>query len=199
MKSTKRAAAYSLLEVTVAMFLTGIMLLCTQQLLAAAARYYKNSQMCLELQEGLLAGCTRAQVEIAESNYASIVVDPGPPAGVVFITPRRFDGGVTVTNGKAEWRRMVCFYSQDVNGTPCLVWKERGIPAVTVPPYPAVPAPWDKVSRWASWAAQPPHIVARNVTDFTVTDTTPLLLQMTASDPSGRYVFVVEARVHPKN
>lgn len=182
----------------VAMALTGLLMLCVQQLLAAAARYYNHSQKSIELQQSLLAGCSRVAVELGESNYGSIVVDPGPPAGVIFITPRQFDGKTSIVNGKAQWFRMVAFYSDTIKGEPCLVWKERPVPTTTVPPYPAVPPPWDKIPAWQGFG-QPPKVVARRITDFTVTDTTPLLLQMTASDESGRYEFIVESRVHPKN
>lgn len=194
----KRFRGHSLLEVTVAMALTGLLMLCAQQLLAAAARYYRHSQASIELQQSLLAACSRVSVEVGESNYGSIVVDAGPPAGIVFITPRRFDGKTSIVNGKAQWFRMVAFYSEIINGEPCLIWKERMVPTTTVPPYPAVGAPWDKISTWQGFG-QKPKIVARRITNFTVTDTTPLLVQMTASDPSGRYEFIVESRIHPKN
>lgn len=196
----RRSRAHSLLELTVAMALTSVLLLCTHQLLAAASRYYTNAQITLELQQALLAACSRVQVELAESNYSCIVVDEGPPACVIFITPRRFDGKVTVVNGKAQWFRIVCFYSDIHNGVPCLLWKESAfLPPVSVPPYPAVPAPRDKVAWWVASDRIPAHVVARNITSFKVTDTTPLLIQMEASDTTGRYQFLVEARVHPKN
>ncbi len=204
-----RRRGHSLLEVMVAMALTGVLLLCTQQLLSAAARYFTNSQLSLELQQALLLCSSRVQVELGESNYACVVVDDGPPSGVVFITPRNRNGTVTTgANGKAQWGRMVCFYCDTMNGVPCLFWKERAMTSQAVPPYPAVPAPWDKVPSWTT-ANGRPHLIAKNITSFKVTDTTPLLIEMTASDkpllpigdpdPNAKFYFRVEARVHPKN
>lgn len=184
------------------MALTSVLLLCTQQLLAAAARYYTNAQLCLELQQAVLTASSRVQVEVGESNYSSVVVDHGPPDAIMFITPRQSDGKVLMVNGKARWERMVCFYVEDIRGTKCFVWKEQALPGatppVTVPPYPPVPAPWDKVATWKASPA-PPHVVARNITDFQASDTSPLFLQLQSQDTTGNYQFTVVARVHPKN
>lgn len=192
---------HSLVEMLVTLVLVGLLIVCIGSLVSAAARYYNHSTKSLELQESLLTACSRTATEISESNYTSLTVDDGPPACVVFITPRLATGLVSVdpVTGKSSWQRMVAYYTDTVNGVPCLVWKDRPIAPKYVPPYPTVPPAWDTAAEWMADGSRKRHIVASNITEFLVTATTPLDLQMTAQTPDGRYVLTVNMSVKPKN
>ncbi len=189
----------TLMELSVTMFLTALMLLCVQQILAAAARYYNSATIAMEIQQSLLVSLTRISAEMSEGSYFSTQVDEGPPAGVMFWTVRKANGTVELApNGKAYWQRMVCYYTETVNGVPCLVTKYRdGIGQFTEAP--VVDAPWDKIATWQAATNLKTKVVARHISEFKVTNTQPIFLEMTGADPSGRYLIKIDSNVSPRN
>lgn len=173
-------------------------MVCLQQLIAAAVRYYRTSQDTIELQQNVLVSVTKLTTELGESSLQSVLVDPSPPGGVIFATPRNASGDIRYdpTSGKAIWERMLCYYVEVVGGVPCLVRKEKPLPATDAPPL--IP-PGETTAGFQADVSLPRRVVAHRITAFEVVDSAPLLVKVTAEDERADFKIEVEANVQPKN
>ncbi|GMU57365.1 MAG: hypothetical protein AMXMBFR33_65110 [Candidatus Xenobia bacterium] len=181
------------------MALVALVMGSVQALVAAAARYYNISTSTIEVQQNLLTAMSKVCFELGESSPTSVRADSVAPGGVVFATPRNARNvlvyGTGVNAGKAEWSRYLCYYVDTINGESCLIRKEKTVPATYGPPI--LPAG----ETTAAYQASPGNyrIVARRVTAFSVIDSAPMTITMTAQDVRGEFSITMKSVVQPKN
>ncbi|MEW6284122.1 MAG: hypothetical protein AB1758_36245 [Candidatus Eremiobacterota bacterium] len=193
-----RLAGASLIELVVASALVSLILLCTQQLIAGAVRYYRISTDTMEVQQNVLVSVTKLTTELGESSLMSVRVDLNPPGGVIFATPRDEEGNIKYdpASGKAIWKRLLCYYVEDVGGIPCLVRKEKQL---TPTDYPPIIAATETTAAFQADPSLPRRIVARRVTVLEVVDSSPMAVNITAEDERAEFLIKVEAYVQPRN
>ncbi|MEW6277252.1 MAG: hypothetical protein AB1758_01430 [Candidatus Eremiobacterota bacterium] len=179
----------SLIEMLLCCALMGLLMVCIQRMMAAAVRYYQNSNATTEIQQNTLVGMAALSTEMVEGNRGSFRVDSNPPlTGLIFGSPRGADGKVRYEGTKLLWQKLVCYYVEEVNGVKCLVRREQPSGPTTFPPLIS------NAEDCESFQAQPGlprKIVARNISRLDSTQSFPIPITI-EGEITVSYTFKVE-------
>lgn len=126
-----------MLETLITAAVMGLILTCVWTLFVTSNRVQAQVRAGLDLQQSCLAGSESVIRELSESNAAGVRWDTAP-AGLVFASPRTATGNIEVdSSGRVLWRKWVCYYVDDIAGSPALVRKEANLTAASaIPPVP---------------------------------------------------------------
>lgn len=183
-------------ELLVSIMLVGLVMVGINAMLRAGIRYYRFTSFTLEAQQNVLVGLNKMATEIQEGSELSLRVDRDAPGGVIFGSPRNASGGITYQGTQIEWGKLVCYYVETIDGVPCLVRKAKLITPTLGPP--VIPSE-ETTLAFQSDTSLTRTVVARHVLALDVTDSYPLVVALTAGDPTGEFKVQADTKVDMRN
>lgn len=195
----RRRRGTTLVELMVAMAVTGVLMTAVYAVLMYGLMYYRTSTSTLDLQRSCLVALTLMSSEMAEGSKSSFATFDETTAhpGVIFGSPRGPGGVVGFEGRQLKWMKYVCYYRAQRDGVPVLIRKEKVInpPLLEPPLIPAglTPASFETDQNLAT------RIVARQITSFEVTRTNPFLLEMTAADAKADFMVKISTSLIMQN
>lgn len=173
----------TLLEVTIAMGLIGLVLVASSQFVKASFGYMRDTDSSVQVHNTALAVITRMEREIRESTSASHLAFAAPSApGIVFASPRRNDGLIEYDTSLVPfWQQWVCYYlSPAVNDNNLVRRTESMTPTTIEPTIPPslTPAYFQSLGGGS--------VVARGISELEITSGTSVTISLTCVDISNR-------------
>lgn len=192
---SRSRSGLTLAEVTVASAVTIFVTFASTSLLVAGLASQSSQQSQSDMQRDVAGVLSRLSDELSESNAACVHIGT-TPEGVVFASARDALGRFSyASDARLQWRGYVCYYVDQLNGTPCVFRKWSPLTAAVADP-PAVPA-----SMTTAWFQAQPlarQMMGAHITRFTISGSTPLLVSLTASQDE-RHRLDVSTRVFLRN
>lgn len=170
----RNGRAFTLTEVTVSASLFLLLLTSTYTVLISSLTNYAVESNASVLQQGALTGLARLDLELRESDSASVSIGASPP-GIVFASPRDNIDRFLFYSGDMTWQSYVCYYVA-TSGAPALVRKAQ----LLASPAP-VPPPVTLTTAYFSALASQAHVVGPNVTGISCTGSNPIRITLTTS------------------
>jgi hypothetical protein len=174
-----RSRGTTLIELSVASGLLGLVVLYTYYVMSAGSRYVQVSQATLEVQETSLTALARLSDELDESDGACYFTDPDNN-GIIFASPRDADSHIVFSDsGQMQWTKLICYYLDSIDGQPALIRKEKLLASpvpITTPP--SIVA---SIADFRNEGSLPPRVVARHISAFKATPDNPVDITVVAS------------------
>lgn len=128
MNIRRRRAGSTLIELMVYMFLLGLLLYAVYGIFVASLRYFQTAQATVDLQESAQKVIIRMILDIADTDYSTVVITGGSASsgtGIIFASPRSgVDLYIQDTNasdgqlvGLLYWQKWICIYFDSTSGT----------------------------------------------------------------------------------
>jgi hypothetical protein len=150
MKACRRPdqRAYSLVELTVAMFLLGLIFYAVGAFFSSALTHHRQTMAALEVQEDALSTVGRLTTLFSESHRTTVkpaltaagpvVAEAGNPLGLIFASPRDASGRLSIdaTSGEPVWQRWLAVYHDPLTERIYECVETIGGALTSIPPVP---------------------------------------------------------------
>lgn len=145
-------------------------------LLVHGARFSQAMAAATEVQDQALLASAAITRDLSEGSVGSFKVGSAP-VGLIFGSTRGLDGlMLRDPDGRLLWRKLVCYYIEDVDGVPSLVRKEEALGAPEANP----PAMTDvQTTAYFQSLSAPHELVARHVTGLSASGQSPVTVGLT--------------------
>lgn len=176
----------TLVEVSIASGLLGLVVLCMYWVMAEGSRYVRVTNATIEIQEQALASLARLTDELAETNVNCLKVQDD--VGILFGSPRDADGRLQFdAAGRPLWMKLIAYYRDQIDGVDVFVRKEKMLVTATPDPPDFV----DTVPSVATDRSLPARVIARHTRQFTATLSNPVDITLEARLVDGERIYQI--------
>lgn len=197
----------TLVELTVSMFLAGLVMLLVWAELAAGSRYFLNSRKSLDMQQSTLVAMGWMSRELGEGDPLSLLDDTSAAQypGIVFGSPRDAAGHVHYKSGHVTWPSLVAYYLvKNGNGVFKLMRAFDQIYAnpAAAPDYAPIIASSEDTQYFATTTSSSVErrVIADDIYSFRVVNSSDgLRVGLEAADPQHQFSIYTQTLLDMKN